>query len=228
MLNNKSFSGAVLGLFLGMLLPNLGFGQVQYLRGDSGFVAGSVIELEDELYNDFSGLRTNVNIQPQVQLKYDEVVVGSHASDFDITVIFDLRQYSQNGSVLPTRRDTLSLTHSVLSQELVSKSYYTSPDTNVHKVECEIVAISGASYLTKDIMLSVEYVKEEDVLFSTDVSTLFYNDDTSNHELNFFWDYHHGADGYELEWVFLSDEVLIPGDSPQLEKHWKRLFSLVL
>lgn len=78
MLNNKSFSGAVLGLFLGMLLPNLGFGQVQYLRGDSGFVAGSVIELEDELYNDFSGLRTNVNIQPQVQLKYDEVVVGSH------------------------------------------------------------------------------------------------------------------------------------------------------
>ena len=75
MLNNKSFSGVLLVLLLSTVLPNFVFGQVHYLRGDSGFVAGSVIALEDELYTDFSGLRSNVSIQPQVQLKYDEIVV---------------------------------------------------------------------------------------------------------------------------------------------------------
>jgi len=96
MLNNKSFSGVLLVLLLAIVLPNSVFGQVQYLRGDSGFVAGSVIALEDELYTDFSGLRSNVSIQPQVQLKYDEIVVGSDASDFDVTVIFDLYTWGQS------------------------------------------------------------------------------------------------------------------------------------
>ena len=63
------FSGLI---FLVLVLLSLrGAAQTQYLTGDSGLFAGSVLALESDLFMSASALKSTVKIQPQITLKYD-------------------------------------------------------------------------------------------------------------------------------------------------------------
>ncbi|MFM7022869.1 MAG: hypothetical protein ACKOXB_07810, partial [Flavobacteriales bacterium] len=170
----------------------------------------NTITITNDLYAAVNAPMSNYNSSTQVRLRYDDLKVLETAPAFTITVNFDLKKYPRSVTEAPVvEHGTLTISHTPLSKEVVEEYVYKSD--GCYKAEVEITSVTGLQYLTEDIILEAEIVYDRAIQFRTDLSpSPTHSEDWTNSEVTFKWGQFQAADRYELEWIFVSSEVVLP------------------
>ncbi len=172
---------------------------------------------------DYTKRFVNFNATGRVSLKYDGTEHLVYSTPWELIVSYHVRAYGANGALLEEKDDNLTLSYDpAYNSTQVDVAVMEYP--GAHRLSIEITHICGQP--NGQIILADDFILEGSIEVER-YFTLNYNEVLScshrilndnptgkNTTIKFFWEFTEGAEEYELQYVYVSDE-LIDGQSPQ-------------
>ena len=185
--------------------------QINFLRGTSEIAAGNLLVLKNDLYlnTDVTNF-SNQNLRSQIRFRYDDMKVLENSPAFNVTVNFSITKYDRNGALIAgNETGSLTIDYSGSTTGTLQEEQVYEGCQNAYKIEVQITSVTGTSFMTNDMILEAQMLYDRDAKFTPSAipATVNHHEYWDKGEVDFYWSYLQGAESYELEWVFVSDEV---------------------
>ena len=203
------------------------------LQGSSQIVSNASLTTEDDQYSDMSSSGApgiawhasnfNQSIKNYIHLKYTGAATIHYTSSWTIHVDLKIERWNENGIQLPDQYSSLDLNYNPASGTKY-KDISTFSTINGAKVKVTVTGIttSGFGSLPFPADVQIENVIQVERTHKMNAAAAIYIGNTNNYclyngnatngnssnTIEFHWDYLEGAEEYDFEWVFKSDDDL--------------------